>query len=137
MRIRLSIVFIPFMIGLCAFAGPIAVLRDPDWEVDALGMLQLAGVTGFIGAAISVPIYFFANNTYVLPEYGIATRNRRDEYHLTHALEEGERFVLKRNCLYIERADNSLLNMRYRKWAFNRKDWKRLEANLPVLEPVS
>jgi hypothetical protein len=102
---------------------------DVDYTDPALWYLAggLCGLVLLIGLAVawSAGMRLEEHRFLMRGKYG---RGARCE------LEEGERWVIAGYQLCLQRRDGSLVKLRVPKWAVNRREWQRLEAELPVLD---
>ncbi len=131
MKIRSSL----WMSLVAAPIGFLAVLPIPLVEPD----LSYAGPTiWYAGACVSgvvllISLAVVRSAGMRLEEHRFMVRGKYG-WSVRRELEEGERWVIAGDQLCLQRRDGSLVKLRVPRWAVNRRDWLRLEAELPALD---
>jgi len=131
MKIRSSL-WIPL---IAAPVGFIAVLPLPLVEPEA----SYAGPEiWYAGACVSGVVLLIAfavlrSAGMRLEEHRFLVRGKYG-WSVRRELEEGERWVIAGDQLCLQRRDGSLVKLRVHRRAVNRRDWQRLEAELPALD---
>lgn len=133
MKVRHSWVMalIPALFMLVGFAF-IAPLKAPGFDLAPETLAPVLLVPFGIGVILGLPLML----VHWAEFYGDRVRTRGKRWGPWQVLKPGERFVICRNQVQIQRPDGSLKRTGLSKWASAKRDWRRIEHWLPTIDAI-
>lgn len=101
-----------------------------DFSAKSVGLVVL--VSGGFGLLTGLPLRLFPRAEI----YGDRLRGKGRGWGPWQVLGPGERFVICRNAVHIQRSDGSVKRTGLAKWSTAAKDWRRIEQWFPTIDPV-
>ncbi|WP_100445112.1 hypothetical protein [Glycomyces xiaoerkulensis] len=105
------------------------------YEREAVGPREVLNALLFmtgVGVVVHLPMLIFSIGT--VEERRIVLKTQWPKIYNEYVLRDGERFVISKRRVHLERGDGTLVPTTLREWLIARRDWRRIARMFPTID---